>query len=100
MRDPERQAARQVGDDRKMEGCGLVAITDPAQENMEYVRTLLKKNQPEFAALLEWLERELQSLECLRESSRGGRRALPRSVRRDRPRTAAPEGDRLDISLA
>jgi hypothetical protein len=36
-----------------------MAITDRAQENMEYVRTLLKKNQPEFAALLECFEREL-----------------------------------------
>jgi hypothetical protein len=61
MRDRERQAARQVGDDRKMEGRGLMAITDRAQENMEYVRTLLKKNQPEFAALLEWFEKELPS---------------------------------------
>ncbi len=31
---------------------------------MEYVRTLLKENQPEFAALLEWLERELVCLRC------------------------------------
>jgi hypothetical protein len=43
-----------------MEGRGLVAITDRAQENIEYVRTLLKNKQPEFAALLEWLEREAQ----------------------------------------
>jgi len=47
-----------------MEGRGLVAITDQAQENREYVRTLLKENQPEFAALLEWLERELVCLRC------------------------------------
>lgn len=42
-----------------MEGCGLVAITDRAQENREYLHRLLKANQPEFAALLERLEREL-----------------------------------------
>jgi hypothetical protein len=48
----------------KMEGRGLVAITDRAQENSEYVRTLLKNKQPEFAALLEWLERELPCLRC------------------------------------
>jgi hypothetical protein len=59
MRDPERQAARRGRNDRKMEGSGLVAITDRAQENMNYVHTLLKTNQPEFAALLEQLEREL-----------------------------------------
>lgn len=41
-----------------------MAITDRAQENREYVRTLLKKNQPEFAALLEGLERELVCLRC------------------------------------
>jgi hypothetical protein len=48
-----------------MEGCGLVAITDRAQENREYVHRLLKANQPEFAALLERLERELLDLGCL-----------------------------------
>jgi hypothetical protein len=48
----------------KMEGRGLVAITDRAQENREYVRTLLRNKQPEFAALLEWLERELPCLRC------------------------------------
>ncbi len=47
-----------------MEGRGLVAITDQAQENREYVRTLLNNKQPEFAALLEWLERELPCLRC------------------------------------
>jgi hypothetical protein len=51
-------------DDREIEGCGLVAITDRAQENREYVRTLLKKDQPEFAAMLERLERELVCLRC------------------------------------
>jgi hypothetical protein len=39
-----------------MDGCGLVAITDRAQENREYVRRLLRKRQPEFAALLESVE--------------------------------------------
>jgi len=39
-----------------MDGCGLAAITDRAQENREYVRTLLRKRQPEFAALLESVE--------------------------------------------
>jgi hypothetical protein len=48
----------------KMEGRGLVAITDRAQENREYVRTLLKKKQPEFGALLERLELELPRLRC------------------------------------
>lgn len=47
-----------------MEGRGLVAITDRAQENREYVRTLLKKKQPELAALLEQLEVELPRLRC------------------------------------
>jgi hypothetical protein len=42
-----------------MEGRGLVAITDRAHENKEYVRTLLKEKQPELAALLEQLELEL-----------------------------------------
>ncbi len=41
-----------------------MAITDRARENREHVRTLLKENQPEFAALLEWLERELACLRC------------------------------------
>jgi hypothetical protein len=48
-----------VGNDQLMEGSGLVAITDRAQENMNYVHRLLKTNQPELAALLERLEREL-----------------------------------------
>jgi hypothetical protein len=47
-----------------MEGSGLVAITDRAQENMNYVRTQLKTNQPEFAALLERLERDLSCPRC------------------------------------
>ena len=38
-----------------------MAIADRAQENMNYVRTLLKANQPQFAALLERLERELST---------------------------------------
>jgi hypothetical protein len=41
-----------------------VTVTDRAQknaqesarENREHVRTLLRKKQPEFAALLDWLE--------------------------------------------
>jgi hypothetical protein len=37
----------------------LVTIIDRAQENSEYVRRMLKKKQPEFAALLELPEREL-----------------------------------------
>jgi len=48
----------------KMEGCGLVAINDRAQENTDYVRTLLKRNQPGFAALLQRLERELSCPRC------------------------------------
>jgi hypothetical protein len=47
-----------------MEGSGLVAIADRAQENMNYVRALLKTNQPEFAALLERTERELTCPVC------------------------------------
>jgi hypothetical protein len=35
-----------------------VATADRAQENMNYVRALLKTNQPEFAVLLERIERE------------------------------------------
>jgi hypothetical protein len=34
---------------------------DRTQENMNYVCTLLKTNQPQFAALLERLERELST---------------------------------------
>jgi hypothetical protein len=41
------------------EGRGLVAVKDRAQENREYVRTLLKKKQPEFAASLDWLDWDL-----------------------------------------
>ena len=41
-----------------------MTITDRAQENREYVRTALKKDQPEFAAMLERLERELVCLRC------------------------------------
>jgi hypothetical protein len=47
-----------------MHGCGLVASTDRARENREYVRRLLKKKQPEFAALLESLEAELSCPLC------------------------------------
>jgi hypothetical protein len=72
-----------VANDQLMEGSGLVAITDRAQENMNYLHRLLKTNQPEFAALLERLERELSCLRCrdtspvvaAAASSRGG--ALP-----------------------
>lgn len=31
-----------------------MTVTGQAQENREYVRTLLKRKQPEFAALLDW----------------------------------------------
>jgi hypothetical protein len=41
------------------EGCGLVAVGNRAQENREYVRALLKKKQPEFAALLDWPDRDV-----------------------------------------
>jgi hypothetical protein len=44
------------------EGRGLVAVKDRAQENGEYVRTPLKKKQPEFAALLDRLDWELRCL--------------------------------------
>jgi hypothetical protein len=64
MRDRERQPARQAGNDREMEGRGHVAITDRAQENREYVRTLLKNKEPELAARLERLELELPCLRC------------------------------------
>jgi hypothetical protein len=47
-----------------MEGSGLVAIADRAQDNMNYVRALLKTNQPEFAAWLERTERELTCPVC------------------------------------
>jgi hypothetical protein len=53
-----------VGNDQLMEGSGLVAITDRTQENMNYVHRLLKTNQPEFAALLERLEREWSCPRC------------------------------------
>ncbi len=58
---------RRSGTTGKQEGCGLVAITDRAQDNKEYVRTLLKETQPEFAALLEGLERELACPRCSRD---------------------------------
>ena len=45
-------------------GCGLVASTERAKENREYVRSLLKEKQPEFAALLESLELELRCPVC------------------------------------
>ena len=41
-----------------------MAVSDRAQENMNYVHRLLKTNQPEFAALLERLERELSCPRC------------------------------------
>ena len=31
-----------------------MTVTDRTQENREYVRTLLQRKQPEFAALLDW----------------------------------------------
>jgi hypothetical protein len=40
-------------------GRGGVSITDRARQNREYVRTLLKKKQPEFAAVLERVVWEL-----------------------------------------
>jgi hypothetical protein len=47
-----------------MEGSGLVAIADRAQDNMNYVRALLRTNQPEFAARLGRTERELTCPVC------------------------------------
>ena len=41
-----------------------MTIDDRAQENMDYVRTLLKTNQPEFAALLDQIEREFSCPGC------------------------------------
>jgi hypothetical protein len=41
-----------------------VDISDRARENRQYVRTLLRSTQPEFAALLDGLERELPCLTC------------------------------------
>ena len=41
-----------------------MSLDDRARENREYVRTLLKKKEPEFAALLDGLERELPCLTC------------------------------------
>jgi hypothetical protein len=61
MRDGEGQAARRSRERLKNRRERLVAIANRAQENMNYVRTLLKTNQPQFAALLERLERELSS---------------------------------------
>jgi hypothetical protein len=54
-----------------MEGSGFVAIADGAQDNMNYVRALLNTNQPEFAALLDRVERELTCPVC------GGTLCLP-----------------------
>jgi hypothetical protein len=53
-----------IGNDRKLEGTGLVTIDDRAQENTDYVRALLKTNQPEFAALLDQIEREFPCPGC------------------------------------
>jgi hypothetical protein len=36
-----------------------VSTTHQAQQNREYVRRMLKKKQPEFAAVLEWVVWEL-----------------------------------------
>jgi len=41
-----------------------VTIIDQAQENRKYVRRLLRKKQPEFAALLESLELNLPCPVC------------------------------------
>jgi hypothetical protein len=38
------------------------SITDQARENREYVRRLLEKKQPEFAALLESVDWELSRI--------------------------------------
>jgi hypothetical protein len=54
-----------------VEGSGLVAIAERAQENMNYVRALLKTHQPAFAALLDRVERELTCPVC------GGTLCLP-----------------------
>jgi hypothetical protein len=60
----ESQQYGAVWNDQIREGSGLVAITDRAQENMNYVHRLLKTNQPDFAALLERLEREWSCPRC------------------------------------
>jgi hypothetical protein len=41
-----------------------MSFANRARDNREYVRTLLKKKEPEFAALLDWLEREVPCLTC------------------------------------
>lgn len=41
-----------------------MSFADRARDNREYVRELLKKKEPEFAAFLDWLERELPCLTC------------------------------------
>jgi hypothetical protein len=49
---------------RDTDGCRLAAKTDRARANREYVRTLLRAREPEFAALLESLEAELGCPVC------------------------------------
>jgi hypothetical protein len=41
-----------------------VIVTDPARENRRYVRGLLTEKQPEFAAVLESIKKELSCPVC------------------------------------
>jgi hypothetical protein len=41
-----------------------VIVTGPARENRRYVRGLLKEKQPEFAAVLESIKKELSCPVC------------------------------------
>jgi hypothetical protein len=46
-------------DGRRVLACLTLAVTGQAQQNREYVRRMLKKQQPGFAAVLEWVAGEL-----------------------------------------
>jgi hypothetical protein len=54
-----------------------VSNTDRAHQNSEYVRRLLKKKQPEFAAVL---ERVVGELTCTCHARSAGRRAVIQQV--------------------
>jgi len=53
-------------------------ITAQARENREYVRRLLKERQPDFAAVLESVVRELACQMCPKEPAAGRGPRSPR----------------------
>ena len=53
-REPLRPRRDRNASQREMAMAMAINSTARAMENMEYVRSLLKQRQPEFAAALEW----------------------------------------------